>query len=274
MCRRAQIGRTAGAVVLACAAVAAGIFGVSSVLKGDDSAKLPAESGPAASPPGDGWRWESYETIELQVPDDWDYGVTGSPPCFVEKVQRPYVGRPGAVRAIGCGNRLPLLAYRASYLWFDAVRRIPAKTPGVHPVDHGWVEEIRLVDGVQVTVVSDDDSIRRRILDSARVIDGTDANGCPPDHPLARQPQGRPSRGGMASLGTVESIALCRYAIGAPAARRRAPLIASSVVRDKAAVALVDAITSAPEGQRTERHRLPRNVRIGGTGPQAPRQQR
>ena len=52
----------------------------------------------------------------------------------------------------------------------------------------------------------------------------------------------------MASLGAVESIALCRYAIGTPAARRRAPLIASSVVRDKAAVALVDAITSAPEG--------------------------
>jgi hypothetical protein len=180
----------------------------------------------------------------------------------VEKKQRPYVGRPGAVRTNGCAKALPPLAHRASYLWFDTKSRNPAVTarsaelgivdgwrePGLQPADHGWVEETRLVDGLHVTVLSDDDSLRRRILDSARVIDGSDANGCTPDHRLAHQPDGRPaSTGGLASIGTVESIAVCRYAIRR-VADRRAPLIASSVFTGDAAGALVDAITSAPEG--------------------------
>jgi hypothetical protein len=258
-------GARTGAVVLACAAVAASIIGVSSVLNGDDSgqaAGMPADRGQAALAPDDGWRWESYQTIEVQVPEVWGYGVTGSPPCLVKKVQSPYVGRPGGVRAIGCRDPLPPIAYRASYLWFDSKGRNPTmsarpaerrivdgRTPGVQPADEGWVEETRLVDGLHVTVLSDDDSLRRRILDSARLIDGSDANGCTPDHPLAHQPHGRPaSTGGLASLGSVESVAVCRYAIGARVADRRAPLIASSAVTGDAAAALVDAIISAPEG--------------------------
>lgn len=237
-------GARTGAVVLACAAVVAGIIGVNSVLNGEHSGqagRMPADRGQAASAPDDGWRWESYQTIEVQVPEDWDYGVTGSPPCLVKKAQRPYVGRPGGVRAIGCRDPLPPLAYRASYLWFDSKSRNPA--------DHGWVEETRLVDGLQVTVLSDDDSLRRRILDSARLIDGSDANGCTPSHPLADLPHGRPpSNGGLASLGSVESVAVCRYAIGVHAADRRAPLIASSAVTGDAATTLVDAIASASEG--------------------------
>jgi hypothetical protein len=255
-------GARIGAVVLACAAVVAGIIGVNSLLNGEHSGqagRLPADRGQAASGPDDGWRWESYQTIEVKVPEDWGYGVTGSPPCLVKKVQRPYVGRPGGVRAIGCRDPLPVLAYRASYLWFDSKGRNPAKsawaaehhivdgrTPGVQPADHGWVEETRLVDGLHVTVLSDDDSLRRRILDSARLIDGSDANGCTPDHPLAHQPHGRPaSTGGLESLGSVESVAVCRYG---HASDRRAPLIASSAVTGDAAGALVDAITSAPGG--------------------------
>jgi hypothetical protein len=256
-------GARTGAVVLACAAVVAGIIGVNSVLNGEHSGqagRMPADRGQAASAPDDGWRWESYQTIEVQVPEDWDYGVTSSPPCLVKKVQRPYVGRPGGVRAIGCRDPLPVLAYRASYLWFDSKGRNPAKsawaaehrgrTPGVQPADHGWVEETRLVDGLHVTVLSDDDSLRRRILDSARLIDGSDANGCTPSHPLADLPHGRPaSTGGLASLGSVESVAVCRYAISDHAGdQRRAPLIASSAVTGDAAGAMVDAIISAPAG--------------------------
>jgi hypothetical protein len=256
--RRRRFARTTGAVVLACAAVATAVTGVHSLT--DDVSPAPA---PSVAQPPPGWHWESYSNVQVQVPEDWDYGVTGSPPCLVEKVQRPYVGRPGAVRRIGCSNALPPLAYRASYLWFDTKSRNPAMTaraaeigivdgtrkPGVQPADHGWVEETRLVDGLQITVLSDDDSLRRRILDSARVIDGSDANGCTPDHPLAHQPHGRPaSTGGLESLGSVKSVAVCRYAIGTGAADRRAPLIASSAVTGYAAAALVGAVTSAPEG--------------------------
>jgi hypothetical protein len=105
------------------------------------------------------------------------------------------------------------------------------------------------VDDLHVTVLSEDDSLRRRILDSARLIVGSDANGCTPDHPLAHQPQGRPAlTGGLKSLGTVESVAVCQYAVGAGVAGRRAPLIAGSAVTGKAAAAMVDAITSAAGG--------------------------
>lgn len=200
---------------------------------------------------GDGWRWESYQTIEVQVPEAWGYGTAGQPPCLVRKVQRPYVGRPGFVQDIGCREPLPPLAYRASYLWFETSGRDShrARTVGVQPADHGWVEETRVVNGVHFTVLSDDDSLRQRILDSARVIDGSDANGCTPDHPLAHQPQSRPVlTGGLTSLGTVESVTVCRYAIAGRGPDRRAPLIASSAFTDEAAAALVDAITSAPEG--------------------------
>src|SRR5690349_13685241 len=151
-----------------------------------------------------GWRWESYRSVEVQVPDDWRYGTTNSPPCLVKELRPPYVGRPGAVRGIGCRDPLPPLPFRASYLWFDADRRqrgrpIPdmpgyagPREPGVQPEDHGWTEETRVVDGVFLTVLSDDNALRQRILDSARIIDGTDAYGCPPDHPLAAPPDHHP----------------------------------------------------------------------------------
>jgi hypothetical protein len=201
------------------------------------------------------------------VPDDWGYGTTSSPPCLVKELRPPYVGRPGAIRAIGCRDPYPVLAYRSSYLWFDAKSRNPAaearaaehgiatgaRTPGVRPADHGWIEETRSVDGVLVTVLSDDDTLRGRIFASARVIDGLDVNGCTPDHPLAHTPQNRPpATGGLATIGSVESISVGRYAIPVGTnpsfATRRAPLIASSTFTGLAAQALVDAITSAPEG--------------------------
>jgi hypothetical protein len=213
---------------------------------------------------GDGWRWESYQTIEVQVPEEWGYGTTSQPPCLVREAQSPYVGRPGVIRDIACRDPLPPLPYRASYLWFDTKTRNPpmtarataqgiadgTRTPGVKPPDHGWVEETRDVDGVYITVLSDDDSLRQGILDSARVIDGSDVNGCTPDHPLAHHPEGRPtSTGGLTSLGIIESVSIGRYAIGEYAKRwQRAALRASSGLSAEAARSMVEAIISAPEG--------------------------
>ncbi len=222
-----------------------------------------------------GWRWESYQTVEVQVPDDWRYGTTNSPPCLVKELRPPYVGRPGAVRDIGCRDPLPPLPYRAPYLWFDADRRqrdrpIPShiagpREPGVQPEDHGWTEETRVVDGVYLTVLCDDNALRQRTLDSARTIDGTDAYGCPPYHPLAvppdhpiahstadarrHQPKDRPANsGGLGTPGAVDSIIVCRYSISTYPQYRRAPLIASSTIQGPAAAALVAAILDAPEG--------------------------
>ncbi|MEV6282856.1 hypothetical protein [Kribbella sp. NPDC051770] len=228
-----------------------------------------------------GRRWESYQTVEVQVPDDWSWGTTNRPPCLVDKLGPPYVGRPGAIRAKGCRDPYPPLPYRTSYLWFDADARKrgrvlpvvppsgPAREPGVRPPDHGWTEETRVVDGVYLTVFSDDDALRHRILDSARPIDGLDAYGCPPDHPLAEPtlypiatstadarahpPTARPAdTGGLPAPGAVESITVCRYAIRNGRGERRAPLIASSRLAGPEASALVAAILEAPEGYGPE----------------------
>ncbi|TWD81605.1 hypothetical protein FB561_2721 [Kribbella amoyensis] len=253
-----QWGKRAAVLVVVCAAVVVAVVGGRMVV-GDDRAASTDETGRADN----GWRWESYQSIEVQVPADWSYGVTGSPPCRVDKPRPPYVGRPGGVRGVGCRDPYPPLAVRASYLWFGA-RRGPAavqgtatgaRMPGVRAPDHGWVEETRLLDGLNVTVFSDDEALRQRILNSARLIDGADANGCTPNHPLADHPQGGPtSAEGLASIGVVESIAVCKYAIAVRpeqheyAARRRAALIASSTMSGDPAQAFVAAIARAPVG--------------------------
>jgi hypothetical protein len=204
-----------------------------------------------------GWRWESYQTVETQVPDNWHYGTTNNPPSLVRELRLPYVGRPGFVQDVGVVDPLPSLAFRTSYLWFDAERphqdsdegpvSARARTPGIQPADHGWTEETRVVDGVHLTALSDDNALRQRILDSARVIDGTDSYGCPPDHPFAHNPGGRPT-GDLLSIGAVDSITVCRYSLSTYPSHRRAPLIASSLLTGDTARALIAAVLEAPEG--------------------------
>jgi hypothetical protein len=194
-----------------------------------------------------GWRWESYGGIEVQVPGAWTDGITGSPPCLVDqegKRPAPYVGRPGAVPAIGCAKPVPELPNRSPYVWLGD----SGAKPGSQDHGHGWVTETRDVHGVLITVFAADAALRERILGSARRIGKTDTYGCQPDDPNSSQPEARPKPGtALADVGNVEQIAICTYAIDSRA-DAGLPSIASSRLTGQAAQAAVDAILAAPAG--------------------------
>ncbi|CAM4079272.1 hypothetical protein KIPE111705_39490 [Kibdelosporangium persicum] len=138
-------------------------------------------------------------------------------------------------------GRVPPLPDRVPYLWFDGV----SAEPSIHSFDGGWVEESRDVAGVRVTVLTDDDALRSRLLLSARpVADDTD---CPARHRILDGIEARPDPGpgGLAGMGRVESVTICRYFLGE---RSGNPVLSLSRRTGETAERLVRAILSAPRG--------------------------
>ncbi|MGH3486733.1 MAG: hypothetical protein ACRDP8_02265 [Actinopolymorphaceae bacterium] len=159
----------------------------------------------------------------------------------------PYVGRPiGGIPAIGCSELVAPPDKRKAYLWFDAYRA----PPGLKNHDGGWTEETRVVAGVTLTVLSDDATLRERMLDSARKVQDSDSYGCPVDHRITTGPDVRPElgTGGLATVGQVESITVCRYALDRGQNLAPQPVLSSSRLTGPAAQQLVDAVRAAPEG--------------------------
>lgn len=254
--RRRRFARTTGAVVLACAAVATAVTGVHSLT--DNVRHSPA---PSVAQPPPGWHWESYSNIQVQVPDGWQDGIASHLwACSKKKPAGPVIGRPTFLPTTMnlCGQEAPALALRVPHLFFDSTPQA-----GIFPRDHGWTEETRVIDGLGLTVFSDDDPIRRRILDSATLISGRDVNGCAPSHPSALQSDLRPTSGsGLSSVGTVESVQICAYKIGPEP--DRPPLLASAEISGDRARAVGDALLAAPEVARgSETAGDPRAAREG-----------
>jgi hypothetical protein len=190
--RRRRTGRAVGAVVLATAAVAAAVTASHSV--GEPRTEPPT----AAQAPAPGWRWESYRSVEVQVPEEWTQYVLGLAPCT--PAAAPAVGRVGGWISRSwytCSTAVQPLDRRRPYLWFDDVQ-----APGVKHYDGGWTEETRVVGGVKLSVLTADDGLRKQILDSARQIRGTDYYGCAATEPA-------PSAG--AAGGVVTSADICEY---------------------------------------------------------------
>ncbi|ONI66869.1 hypothetical protein BWI15_27150 [Kribbella sp. ALI-6-A] len=259
--RRRRRARAVGAGVLACTAVAAGVTGVGVLRDGPIPAAGP--SVPAAQPASahadgpkfttyEGWHWESYGTVQVQVPDTWTdtfYShlwscrplVYGNSSEDVPKT--PQVGRPlrGYVPLIGC-PKVPEPAERVPHLWFGEANR----SPGVYRHDHGWLEEVRVVDGIHLSAFGNDPVLLRRILDSAQPIDGQDAYGCSPTAPPVVGEGRRPTGPGLGGIGEVESIRLCGYGIdGLP---RDARLLAGGEIAGDKAREVVAALRAAPAG--------------------------
>ena len=192
------------------------------------------------------WRWESYRGVQVPVPPDWGHGVPGpawcaAPPEGESRTVRPgAVGRPGPMYLIKCATDYPPATERENWLTFDRRDR-----EGERRLDHGWVEETRRVNGVYVTVLSNDDQLRSAILGSARTIQGTDENGCPVSHPVVTNPGGyRPDT--PPPTGAVESISVCRYSLEEDVVP---PLLGTRRVTGTAAKDAMAAIRSAPEGE-------------------------
>jgi hypothetical protein len=242
---RRRRARATGAVVLACAAVATALTATQGLTDRNPpptSNIAPAPRLGVAEAPA-GWHWESYSNIQVQVPDSWREG--GANPlwaCSKEKPAGPMVGRISLLMypAMACIKPAPPLELRVSHLFFDYNQR-----PGVFPRGDGWTEETRVLDGLSLTVFSDDDAIRRQILDSAVLINGTDVHGCTPTSPLATGSEDRPAaKGGLASVGAVDSVQICAYTDSADPIRP--PLLASAEISGDRARTVGEALLAAP----------------------------
>jgi hypothetical protein len=231
--RRRRIGRSVGTVVLACAAVATAITATHSVTtEGGTDAQVARPDAPAP-----GWRWESYKTAQVQVPSNWTQYISGPAPCttFANSAV-PSIGRLNGWLGKGwytCGDAVLPLSRRQPYVWFDDVQ-----APGIKQYDAGWTEETRLVAGTKISVLTKDDALRRRILDSARPITGTDYYGCAPTN---LGPHGT----GLDAKDQISSADVCEY--------WRGSLVSGSRLGAGTATAFARRVSSSPEGPQSAR---------------------
>ncbi|GAA1705933.1 hypothetical protein GCM10009745_62190 [Kribbella yunnanensis] len=195
--RRRRTGQVVGTAVLAIAVVATGITAAQSTHTEPQPAPQPVPPAQA------GWRWESYKTAQIQVPEVWQQHIAGPAPCAFMQKGKALVGRfydwlPRDQYT--CSNAVMPLSSRQPYVWFDDVQ-----APGVKQYDGGWSEETRLVGGTKVSVLAPNEQLRREILDTARPITSTDVYGCTPTD--TRPAGGTPSR-------DVDGAEICQYARG------------------------------------------------------------
>jgi hypothetical protein len=260
--RRRRTGRAVGAAVLAAAAIAATVT---------VSQSLSSEVGPAKTTDGvamAGFRWESYKTAQVQVPQSWTYFVSGAAPCGLSTT--PVVGRysPWLTRTrSGCAVAVLPLAERQQYVWFDDVQK-----PGIKQYDGGWTEETREVGGVHISVLTKDDGLRERILDSAIPLTSrADAYGCEQDGYL-------PLNGGEGTqppptLGKVTAVDICEY-WGARDSRQSSLISGSRLDGSQAstlASRIITELPSAPKANQGVLYCLPlgrKTIRltVHGTG--------
>ena len=223
--QRRRTGRTIGAAVLACAVVATAITATHST-----SSQLRTD--PAVAQPDAGWRWESYKTVQVQVPEDWTQYVSGPAPCMTfSSSSKPIVGRFNGWLgkwSYTCEDAVLPANRRLPYLWFNDVQ-----APGTKQYDAGWTEETRLVAGVKISVLTQDDALRRRILDSARPITDTDYYGCLPT-------DSGPHGTGLDPGDRITSAGICEY--------WHNTLVAGSVLKGDPAVKLAQRLATAAVG--------------------------
>ena len=216
--RRRRTGRSIGAVVVAAAAVATAL----TATHGLNTQPQTAQQTP-------GWRWESFKTVQVQVPSSWSQYISGPAPCTTFTNQAvPTIGRLNgwpASREYTCTTPVIPLAQRQPYLWFNDVQ-----VPGIKHYDGGWTEETRVVGGVKLSVLTKDDALRRKILDSAQPITDTDYYGCAPEEP-AKTPTTTPTV-------QITSASVCEYWQGS--------LIAGSSVPDEVVSSLAAQLLAPP----------------------------
>ncbi|ADB30153.1 hypothetical protein Kfla_1049 [Kribbella flavida DSM 17836] len=231
------------AVALTGAAIAGLLVGVN-VLTARESATADAEPPVAArvASSKDGWRWETYGTVQLQVPKSWRQELWAGPPQCPEhdREPAPVVLRPGGARLamlITCQSPTPTVHQIAPSVIFGGTEA------GLARLADGWIRETRTIGGQLITVTTGDNDLRQRIFASAGVIGAVDSYGCDPRTALARAEVLRPPfQGGLKAVGTVTSVSVCRYSTGRP------ELLSSSRLTGAAAQRLTRDLIAAPAG--------------------------
>lgn len=191
----------------------------------------------------DGWRWETYGGVQLQVPTQWGVGGSYRSWCAARETPttpEPYVGRPtGATPAILCGDE-PREQW-VPYVEFDGPDPL-----GREDLGDGWIRETRQVGDRFVTVRADDPSLLDQILASAMTVDEVDAVGCPADYAVAQSLDARPTTGALDPAQVGPDGVVCQYQLdGYPTGQ---PLIASRRLTADDVRAFVDAVAAAPAG--------------------------
>jgi hypothetical protein len=131
-----------------------------------------------ATPAPLGWRWETYENIQVQVPANWATSLwAGGGRCGRTSEPEPIVRRPGGAvidMLQPCPNP-PTPLHNAPSLEFGG-----AKEAGIIRYDDGWTKETRLIGGRYLTVTTGDEALRQRIFDSAGPIERSTATVASP----------------------------------------------------------------------------------------------
>lgn len=211
--------RAAWAVGGAAVAVAATVTAVA--VLGDQAPGPGGESPPVAGSeePGDvpaDWRSESWEGLTVSVPPDWGYG--GAPgddgvACFPSAMKSaegrpnrdesgPYVGRPITVTDVCVGDldEGPLADPTAPYVWLGSGVDV-----GTDDLGDGWVRETVAAYGSTVSVTTNDESLRARILGSARPTEL-----CEAELPGVPEPSRTSSREGLIGFAP-DRLSVCAY---------------------------------------------------------------
>ena len=214
------------------------------VVRAENATTTVSASGQQAiTPAKPGWRWEMWRNVQLQVPDSWDRDQDIMQPCLIKDQARGFVSRPARAHTqVMCQEsdyqaptRGPLLAF------LDPVEKPKL---GTRTYPNGTVT-IERVGQVTLMVVAKDDKLRHRILDSAEIVRGTNAAGCPTATDVP--PIGNASPGGstIASLDHVDTVSVCRYYDNDNA-------YAYTVTGAKA-TAILNALRGAPKGHGPDR---------------------
>ena len=200
--------------------------------------------GAAPAPAQDGWRWESYRDVMVQVPAEWGYDAsltsawcaTADGSGIPSPSSGPFVDlRRGdePIPAIGCSGEPPSNA-QAMHLSFRPRTAAAAKVLG----QGDWQESTRELGAARLVVVAEpaDADLAREILDSAVQV-GADHNGCPAVEPETTAPD-------IVQLAP-QVISVCLYdTVAEPQ-----PSLRSSVeLAGDAAAAALAAIEAAPGG--------------------------
>ncbi|GAB3270448.1 hypothetical protein GCM10027456_57570 [Kineosporia babensis] len=202
-------------------------------------------------PPPEGWRWESYQDVQIAVPQDWDYGIVGRPWCQRADDEKPFVGRPGPVREIACSGAEDAVepgqkvSTGGQFVWFglppDSALDL-VQTPNETNVisdGHGGSDRAVVQAGTVSIVVQAPAELRAQIISTVRLAE-IDHNGCAAVPPYAGHPKWGPSGPEVTEYTDIKGISACSYV--------DAELVGSLRLNPEQATEAIAAIASAPVG--------------------------
>lgn len=205
----------------------------------------------------DGYRWVSWRNVAVQVPETWAYGYeTGDQWCVGNEKAPPkpfvaYNQSHAASTLVGCpGNQNDaprIFGPAPERLWATHLAfQDPGEDAGHTATYDGWTLVSKVIDGVEVRLLTDDADTTRGIVASARTFD-VDQNGCRPSSDVQVEGFPRPAPAyDVRKIESVDSISVCQYQ-KADMRSGMPSLMASRTIAGSAATDLLHGLQSAPD---------------------------